>query len=44
LAASSDIFAPDFKAEPYWWEAAPPFPADDRPLPEQVDVAIVGSG
>jgi glycine/D-amino acid oxidase-like deaminating enzyme len=44
LAPSSCIFAPGFKTEPYWWEAAPPFAADDRPVPERVDVAIVGSG
>jgi glycine/D-amino acid oxidase-like deaminating enzyme len=44
LAASSDILASGFKTEPYWWEAAPPFAADDRPVPERVHVAIVGSG
>ena len=38
------IFAPDFKQTPYWWEAAaPPAPAAP-PLPERVDVAVIGGG
>lgn len=36
--------ADDFKTTPYWWEAAPPEPADGTPLAEDADVAIVGSG
>lgn len=38
-----DIFTGDFKAAPYWWDAAPPEPYRD-PLPAQADVVIVGSG
>jgi gamma-glutamylputrescine oxidase len=37
------IFTADFQVKPYWWEAAPPEDATE-PLPEDVDVAIVGSG
>lgn len=41
---SSPSFAPDFLAQPYWWDRAAPQPLqtsfDGRP----VDVAIVGSG
>lgn len=40
---STAIFHPDFVAQPYWWDAAPPEEARE-PLPDQVDVAIVGSG
>jgi NADPH-dependent 2,4-dienoyl-CoA reductase/sulfur reductase-like enzyme len=29
---------------PYWWEAAPLPDLDQVPLPERVDVAIVGAG
>jgi glycine/D-amino acid oxidase-like deaminating enzyme len=29
---------------PYWWLDAPPTPAPEAPLPELVDVAIVGGG
>jgi glycine/D-amino acid oxidase-like deaminating enzyme len=36
-------FASDFKSDPYWWEAARP-ESDLSPLPEAVDVLIVGSG
>ena len=37
-------FHPEFRAEPYWWDAAPP--EDDRaaPLPERADLVIIGSG
>lgn len=30
--------------KPYWWEAAEPQPADGGPLPEKVDVVVVGGG
>jgi len=36
--------AADFKTTPYWWEAARPQSTPQAPLPERVDVAIVGSG
>ena len=39
-----DIFADGFKTDPYWWDAAPPDVEGDAPPPEEVDVAIVGSG
>lgn len=38
------IFAPDFRPAPYWWDAAPPEPPVDDPLPGRVDVCIVGGG
>lgn len=37
------IFAENFKADPYWWEAAEPETNLD-PLPERADVVVVGSG
>ena len=36
-------FHPDFKAEPYWWDAAPPEDASGEALPERVDVLIVAA-
>src|SRR5262249_60839306 len=42
--AATEIFAPDFKDAPYWWEASPPSTATVPPLPDRVDVAIVGAG
>ncbi len=39
-----DIFAPDFKDAPYWWEAAPPSTVAVPTPPDRVDVAIVGAG
>ena len=38
------VLSPVFKTTPYWWEAAPPEDASSQPLPDSVDVAIVGSG
>ena len=36
-------FHADWQPRPYWWDAAPPRPAAD-PLPDQVDVVVVGAG
>ncbi len=44
---SARIFAPEFKETPYWWEAADPAgasPAELPPVPDKIDVAIVGGG
>jgi glycine/D-amino acid oxidase-like deaminating enzyme len=41
---SSDIFAPGFKTQPYWWDAAPRLKLPKTSLPSRADVAIVGSG
>ena len=41
---ADDIFAEGFKTDPYWWDAAPrPEPEDSR-IPDETDVAIIGSG
>ncbi|WP_069264097.1 NAD(P)/FAD-dependent oxidoreductase [Paraburkholderia nodosa] len=37
------LFHQAFRCAPYWWDAAPP-EASNAPLPESVDIAIVGSG
>ena len=39
-----DVFADNFKLEPYWWDEVPRPAIDAAPLPATVDVAIVGSG
>jgi len=42
---ADDIFHPDFKPLPYWWEAwRPTAEGAEGPLPSQTDVAIVGAG
>jgi glycine/D-amino acid oxidase-like deaminating enzyme len=38
------LLTPDFKLQPYWWDAAPRPTLPPRPLPKSVDVAVVGSG
>lgn len=43
MSRYDDIYAEDFKEAPYWWEAAEPETNLD-PLPEKVDVVVVGSG
>ncbi|WP_429499251.1 NAD(P)/FAD-dependent oxidoreductase [Robbsia andropogonis] len=37
------LFHDDFRVAPYWWDAAPP-QTIHAPLPNSVDVAVVGSG
>jgi glycine/D-amino acid oxidase-like deaminating enzyme len=44
MMAAADLFEPDFKDAPYWWEAAPPSNAAVSAPPDRVDVAIVGAG
>src|SRR4051812_34310811 len=41
---SDAIFAPGFKTTPWWWEWAPLEPASSDPLPEAVDIAVIGGG
>ena len=38
------LFADDMKTAPYWWDDAPRPRIDNAPLPDRVDVAIVGAG
>lgn len=40
----SDIFAPGFKAEPWWWRAAPPLDEPAGDLPKEAEIVVVGSG
>jgi glycine/D-amino acid oxidase-like deaminating enzyme len=40
----SELFAPGFKAEPYWWDDAPRPPKSDIALPREVDVLVIGAG
>jgi glycine/D-amino acid oxidase-like deaminating enzyme len=39
-----EIFAPDYRSEPYWWEAAPRPALPPGPPPARADVVVVGSG
>jgi glycine/D-amino acid oxidase-like deaminating enzyme len=41
---ASNLFHPDFKALPYWWEAWRPNVDGSVDLPPRVDIAIVGAG
>jgi len=41
---TADIFAPAFKPQPYWWDAAPRPRFPETSFPARADVAIVGSG
>ena len=44
MALSAQLFAPDYKAAPYWWDRSPRPPFDRMLPPEKVDVAVIGSG
>ncbi len=37
------VLTADWKASPFWWEEAPPQPAEE-PLPARADVVVIGSG
>lgn len=41
---TSTIFAKDFKARPYWWDAHTPLPLPEVSLPRETRVAIIGAG
>ena len=38
------LFHPDYKAEPFWWEAARPGTEYSSDLPDKTEVFVVGSG
>lgn len=38
------MFAPDFKAEPFWLDGSKPKPVASEPLPRHADVLVIGSG
>ena len=42
--ARRDIFHPDFKPTPYWWEAYTPVTGELVAVPQSARVAIVGGG
>jgi glycine/D-amino acid oxidase-like deaminating enzyme len=42
--ARSDIFHPDFRPLPYWWEAYAPAAGELADVPKEARVAIVGGG
>ena len=41
---AGDIFAEDFKTDPYWWDAAPRPKMPAAVLPDKADVVVIGSG
>jgi glycine/D-amino acid oxidase-like deaminating enzyme len=41
---TEQLFAPDYRDVPYWWEAAPPPDLPPVGLPARSDVVVVGSG
>src|SRR3546814_4551646 len=44
MVGTIEIFAADFKAAPFWWEAVTPDDAGSVPPPAETEVAVVGSG
>ena len=42
--ADNKLYAPGYKTEPYWWEAAPLKPLPQVTLPAEADIVVVGSG
>ena len=44
MGARGEIFHPEFKAKPYWWEAWEPTAGPSEDPPARVPVAIIGGG
>ena len=44
MKVDPSIFHPDYKREPFWWEAARPTTQYSVDLPKKTEVLIVGSG
>ena len=44
MNSRTDIFHPDFKAQPWWWEAWTPNNALSQDPPAKTDIVIVGAG
>ena len=44
MAPGQDVFHPDYKPLPYWWEAYRPVAGELTPVPRQAQVAIIGAG
>ncbi|HLI10999.1 MAG TPA: FAD-binding oxidoreductase [Alphaproteobacteria bacterium] len=42
--SAESLFAPDFREEPYWWDAARPLDEEPESLPAKIDVAVIGAG
>lgn len=42
--SADELFSPDYKAEPYWWERTPRPSLETTEPPASADVVIVGSG
>jgi glycine/D-amino acid oxidase-like deaminating enzyme len=40
----ADIFAADYREQPYWWDAAPRPAPSPASLPAKIDVLVIGSG
>ena len=38
------LFTPDFKATPYWWETGAPAEMPETELPDEADVVVIGAG
>ena len=41
---NADLFSPDYKAAPYWWDRTPRPVIEEVALPPKVDVVVIGSG
>ena len=44
MKIDKSLFHPDYKAEPYWWEAARPGTNHASDLPTQTEIFVIGSG
>jgi glycine/D-amino acid oxidase-like deaminating enzyme len=43
MPENTTLFTPDFQSCPFWWDDAPPMPAE-APLPQEVEALVIGGG
>ncbi len=41
---TNTLFTDDFKAQPYWWDGVSQLVQESTPLPQSIDVLVIGSG
>jgi glycine/D-amino acid oxidase-like deaminating enzyme len=44
MNSETELYTPDYREAPYWWDGAPPPAARDAKLPARADVVVIGAG
>lgn len=44
MTDAAELYTPDYRDQPFWWDGAPPPAARETELPARADVVVVGAG